>query len=415
MAEMLSTQEVADRLGVKPETVYAYVSRGLLTSRSKPGGRGSVFDAKDVDALLRRGRRARPARSVGSSGGVDSIRTAITLIAGEHYYYRGLDAVELAAQWSFETAATWLWTGEVVADTRFSSPPDSVAAARRAVAALPRHRGLLDVVRVATVAAAVADPVRFDVSPDVAVASAASLIGTVVDAIPGAAGVDSQTSSAGVAVRLWGRLATAPADQPWLDCLDAALVLLMDHGLAASTLAARVAASARADPYAVVTAALGALEGPLHGAASALAHDLLRQARDRGAAAVVSEYLREGRRIPGLGHRIYPGADPRAVALLQRLTQIPAAAPLVEVAGDVVETAARHVELHANVDLALAVLTLASGMPADAGEAIFAIARTVGWVAHALEEYGERPLRMRPSGVYTGPRPPQPVPRVTGR
>lgn len=71
---------------------------------------------------------------------------------------------------------------------------------------------------------------------------------------------------------------------------------------------------------------------------------------------------------------------------------------------------ARQGGLHANVDLALAVLTLSCGMAAEAGETVFAVARTAGWIAHALEEYQERPLRMRPSGHYEGPRPPQPLP-----
>lgn len=71
---------------------------------------------------------------------------------------------------------------------------------------------------------------------------------------------------------------------------------------------------------------------------------------------------------------------------------------------------ARQGGLHANVDLALAVLTVSCGMAAEAGETVFAVARTAGWMAHALEEYQERPLRMRPSGQYHGPRPPQPMP-----
>ncbi|ESU48169.1 Citrate synthase [Streptomyces sp. HCCB10043] len=76
-----------------------------------------------------------------------------------------------------------------------------------------------------------------------------------------------------------------------------------------------------------------------------------------------------------------------------------------------VATTARHAPLHANIDLALAVLSVSRGMAADAGETVFAVSRTAGWIAHALEEYGERPLRIRPSGQYTGPRPPQPLPR----
>jgi citrate synthase len=153
------------------------------------------------------------------------------------------------------------------------------------------------------------------------------------------------------------------------------------------------------------------LEGPLHGAASGLAHRLLLDVLDRGGAApVIAEELRAGRRIPGLGHRLYPGEDPRARALFALLEEVPDAAPALAAARDVVATTARHTPLHANVDLALAVLTVASGMPSTAGETVFAVARTAGWIAHALEEYGERPLRMRPSGRYVGARPPQAPP-----
>ncbi|HBF82952.1 MAG TPA: citrate synthase, partial [Streptomyces sp.] len=111
----------------------------------------------------------------------------------------------------------------------------------------------------------------------------------------------------------WPRLSDVPADGASLDVLDTALSLLADHDLAASTLAARVAASAHAHPYAVVSAGLGVLEGPLHGAASGLAHRMLTEVVDRGSAApVVADHLRTGRRVPGLGHRLYTGEDPRA-------------------------------------------------------------------------------------------------------
>ncbi len=125
---------------------------------------------------------------------------------------------------------------------------------------------------------------------------------------------------------------------------------------------------------------------------------------ERGsAAAVVADHLRAGRRVPGLGHRLYPGEDPRARALFGMLAEVPRAAEALAAAQDVVAATARHASLHANVDLALSVLSVAAGMPAEAGETIFAVARTAGWIAHALEEYEERPMRMRPSGHYRGP------------
>lgn len=402
----LTTKEAAELLGVKPETVYAYVSRGQLSSRRVPGGRGSTFEAAEVEALARRNRR--DSGGTPASGGELAVRTRITLIESDRYYFRGVDATELATRHSYEEVAEWLWTGTLRPGITFTAPESSVATARRAVDALPEHTSPTDRLRVAAIAAAVADPLRFDLSEDAVLGTARSLIPTLVAALPARPG---HRDEGPLAQRLWARLTGRDADEASLRVLDTALALLVDHDLAASTLAVRVAASARAHAYAAVSAGLGVLEGPLHGAASGVAHRLLMDVLDEGdAAAVIADELRAGRRIPGLGHRLYPGEDPRARVLFGLLEDIPRAAPALAAARDIVATTARHTPLHANVDLALAVFTASSGMQATAGETIFAVARTAGWIAHALEEYGERPLRMRPSGHYVGPKPPQPLP-----
>ncbi|MEU9286711.1 citrate synthase [Streptomyces sp. NPDC048275] len=403
----LSTRETAELLGVKPETVYAYVSRGQLSSRRNPGGRGSTFDANEVEALVRRNRRDSGGSS--STTGELSVRTRITLIDKDRYYFRGVDATELAARHSYEEIAEWLWTGELRPGVTFTAPRESVAAARRAVDSLPEHSGPTDRLRVATIAASAADPLRFDLSENAVLGTARTLIPTLVTALPPMR--YDHRDEGPLAHRLWARLTGRTPDEASLRALDTALGLLVDHDLAASTLAVRVAASARAHAYAAVSAGLGVLEGPLHGAASGLAHRLLLDVLDRGTAApVVADELRAGRQVPGLGHRLYPGEDPRARALFALLEEVPSAAPALAAARDIVDTTARHTPLHANVDLALAVLTASSGMSSSAGETVFAVARTAGWIAHALEEYGERPLRMRPSGQYVGLRPPQPLP-----
>ncbi|MDQ1049149.1 citrate synthase [Streptomyces sp. V4I2] len=405
--QRLSTKEAAELLGVKPETVYAYVSRGQLSSRRVPGGRGSTFDAKEVEALARRNRRDGGGSS--GSGGELSVRTRITLIEADRYYFRGVDAIELAARHSYEEVAEWLWTGHPRPGATFTAPEAAVAVARRAVDALPEHAAPTDRLRVAAIAASAADPLRFDLSEEAVLGTARVLIPTLVAALPPV--LHDRGDGGPLAHRLWTRLSGRPADEASLRALDTALALLVDHDLAASTLAVRVAASARAHAYAAVSAGLGVIEGPLHGAAGGLAHKLLLDVLDQGSAVpVIADELRAGRRIPGLGHRLYPGEDPRARALFGLLEQIPGAEPALAAAHDIVATTARHTPLHANVDLALAVLTASSGMPATAAETIFAVARTAGWIAHALEEYGERPLRMRPSGHYVGPRPPQPLP-----
>ncbi|MFB7298449.1 citrate synthase [Streptomyces rubiginosohelvolus] len=404
-APRLTTRQAAELLGVKPETVYAYVSRGQLSSVRAAGGRGSTFDAEEVRALARRSGRRDPS----PVGGDLAFRTGITLIEGDRCYFRGVDATELARHYGYEEVTEWLWTGELRPGARFAAPEPTLAAARRAVEALPAHSGSTDRLRVAVTAAAATDPLRFDLSPEAVLNSARGLIPTLVGALPVLGGPAAEGGS--LAAELWSRLTAEPADAPSLAVLDAALALLVDHDLAASTLAARVAASARAHPYAVVSAGLGVLEGPLHGAASGLAHRLLREAVDRGSAVpVVADHLRTGRRVPGLGHRLYRGEDPRATVLFELLAEVPQAAGALAAAREVVATTARHAPLHANIDLALAVLSVSRGMAADAGETVFAVSRTAGWIAHALEEYGERPLRIRPSGQYTGPRPPQPLP-----
>jgi citrate synthase len=426
----ISTREAARRLGVKPETLYAYVSRGLLGSRRVPGGRGSTYDPAEVAALAARGRAGAEAAGAagagaagseaggpgagGPDGGWGRMRTAVTRIdaATGAYAFRGVDAVALAEAYAYEEIAEWLWTGELRPGTRFTAPPAHLAAASAAASALPADAGPLDRMRVAVTAAGASDPLRFDLAPESVLGCARGLIPTLVEALPpagdgaGAGGLGTGGLATGVPVarRLWGRLSPREPDEASLRALDTALGLLVDHGLAVSTLAVRVAASARAHPYAAVSAGLGALDGPLHGQAGTLAHRMLLEVLERGSAGpVVAAHLRSGRRVPGLGHRLYRGEDPRARLLFARLAEVPAARDALAAARDTLATAARHQPLYANVDLALAVLSVAGGMPAEAGEAVFAVGRTAGWVAHALEEYTEEPLRLRPAGLYVGP------------
>jgi citrate synthase len=212
-----------------------------------------------------------------------------------------------------------------------------------------------------------------------------------------------------LAATLWSRLTARSSTQEDQAALNAALVLLADHDIAASTLAARVAASTRAHPYAVVSAGLAALDGPLHGAASGLAFDLLTDAlRDNDPVRALAGFMRSGRHVPGFGHALYPDGDPRAAALLDLILPAgaePPADPRVAVIRGVLMAMAGRSGPRPNIDFAIASLALLSGMPSDAGEAVFAVARTAGWIAHALEEYADRPLRFRPSGRYAGPGP----------
>ncbi len=207
----------------------------------------------------------------------------------------------------------------------------------------------------------------------------------------------------GIAARLWPKLCPGPPAAGLLDALRAALVLLADHELAASTLAARVAASVRADPYAVVGTGLGAVSGALHGGASLGAETMLAAARSpAGAPRVVGDLLRRGERVPGFGHFVYRAGDPRAGLLLAMTRKAGPASPRLAVADAVLAETHRRALPQPNIDFALAVLARVAGMITGAGEAVFAVARAAGWLAHAMEEYASH-TPLRPRAVYTGP------------
>ncbi|WP_433383415.1 citrate/2-methylcitrate synthase [Actinoplanes sp. CA-142083] len=393
---LLTTEEVAMRLGVKPTTVYAYVSRGMLPSIRNAGGKGSLFAKSDIDAFV--ARRTRPT--------TPAISTGITLIKDGALYYRGQDATLLARTASFESVATLLWTGEREhVDLVPSKELKTLAAAT--IVPLPRSGRITDRLRVIVAAAAAADPLRFDTSPAAVLTTARTMLATMVAALPYSQGVTTaevlrrEQGTIPLAELLWPRLTLRDPTPARQETLNAAMILLADHDIAASTLAARVAASTRAHPYAVVSAGLAALDGPYHGAASGLAYALLKDAMDADPVTTIAARLRDEGLIPGFGHPLYPDGDPRATTLMAMLDDGPVRDTAVQVAEAMLDRSGTH----PNIDFALAALTLQNDMPADAGEAIFAVARTAGWLAHALEEYADRPSRFRPVGQYSGRNP----------
>jgi citrate synthase len=393
----LSADEAARRLGVKRQTLYAYVSRGSLKSRPAASGRGSEFDADEVDALLRRSRAGREAAQE------LTISTAVTALDDGVLRYRGREVPRLAASEPFEAVATYLWTGALAWQPCVPSPPALVAVEGLRDAVPPGAR-LIDRLRLITDMAAIADPLRFDLTPASVVACGRSLLGVLVDGLSSSrrrrvslALPDQPPRADALATRLWPRLSTRTARPGGVRALNGALVLAADHELATSTFAARLAASTRANPYAVVATGLGALDGPLHGTASELVHAILADAEGEGADAAVSRRLRHGDRLPGFGHPLYPDGDPRATALMALLHDAGDAfdATRLAVAGEVLAAVVGRTGLAPNSDFALGAMAFAGGMAPDAGEAVFAIARCAGWLAHALEEYAEAPLRFR--------------------
>ena len=397
MTEWIAAAEAARRLGVKPATLYSYVSRGVLSRQRGPGGKASLFDPDEVAELARRGRPRRPPERTGLV-----IESAITEIAGDRLRFRGQDALGLARERDFEDVCLLLWGG-TPGDGGWRAAPEAVAAGRAAQAALPAGTLPLERLQVIVPALAAADPFRLSLDPPAVMAAGRAILGGMVDCLPLAGRPASSRPGQGLAARLWPRLCPQPPSAGLLAALRAALVLLADHELAASTLAARVAASVQADPYAVVATGLGAVGGALHGGAS-LGAQVMLAAADSPAAAprVVGDLLRRGERVPGFGHFVYRSGDPRAALLLGLVREAVPGSPRLAIADAVLAETRRRSLPEPNIDFALAVLARCAEMITGAGEAVFAVARTAGWLAHALEEYAAR-TPLRPRALYTGP------------
>jgi citrate synthase len=416
VTEWIGAAEAAQRLGIKPASLYSYVSRGVLTPRRGPDGRASLFDAAEIEDLARRGKPRR-----GAGGAELVIESELTEIADDRLRFRGHDAIALATSRSFEEVASLLWTGsfdDPSAKGPWRATGEAIAAGTAAQAALPPDTYPLERLQVIVPAVAATDRLRLHLDRPAVIAAASGLIAAMADCLPAAgpdaalAGDDSAglagDDSAGLAGddSIAGRLATKLCQRRpsagLVAALRAALVLAADHELAASTLAARVAASVRADPYAVVGTGLGTMSGALHGGASLGAEVLLASASGPAdAPRVVGELLRRGERIPGLGHFVYQTGDPRAMLLLDLIRAAAPDSGRLAVAEAVLAEAGRRALPAPNIELALAVLASVAGMVPGAGEAVFAVARTAGWLAHALEEYA-RATPIRPRGVYIG-------------
>jgi citrate synthase len=424
LATSLSAAEAARRLGVKPATLYAYVSRGVLSRGKAADGRGSLFDAAEIERLARRGRPRRPA------GAVDiTVESAITEITADSFRFRGFDVTRLAVSRSFEEIAELLWTGEfrqaratgTGAGEPWRATPAALAVGRGAQAALPARILPLERLQVIVPAMATTDALRLQLDQSAVLAAGRNLIAGMVDCLPSppgsamaasatdapamagtASAADASAADGSIAERLWSRLADRRPSPGLLRALSAALVLLADHELAASTLAVRAAASVRADPYAVVGTGLGAMSGTLHGGASLGAETMLAAAGGPAdVPRVVGELLRRGEKVPGFGHFVYRGGDPRALTLLGLLRRAAPKSGQLAVAEAVLAEVRQKSLPEPNIDFAVATLARVAGMITGAGEAIFAVSRTAGWIAHALEAYtADNPLR--PRAVYTG-------------
>jgi citrate synthase len=380
MADWLTAEQAMERLGVRAQTLYAYVSRGQIHAEPDPGDpRRSRYRSGDIQALTIRKARGRKAASVAQGAiawGEPVLTSHITTVADGRLYYRGHDAVALANSETFEGVARLLRDDDGVAARHRERPPppDGASIRDRAFAALASRAA-----RDAPASGRAAADLAFE---------GATLLDILADAVIG------DTRSGAIHERLgraWG------CGRGGCDLIRRALILLADHELNASTFAARVAASTGASLAASCLAGLATLSGPLHGGLAERVKRLAAEARSIGPREAVAARLAHWPSAPGFGHPLYPDGDPRARALLQGFEP----SREIEHLGRAAEEVTGE---FANVDFALVALAEALSLPDDAPFALFAVARCAGWTAHAIEQIRAGAL-IRPRARYAGPQP----------
>ena len=382
--DLLTAEEAAEHLGVSRATLYAYVSRGLVASEPGPGpSRARRYPRGALDEFRGRRERNRDRELVAHGSlhwGLPLLDSALTLIQDGHLYYRGRDAVELSRSAGFEEVAALLWTGDE-RDAAGLFPGDGSAAGEPEAAEVPIATRLSEHL----VAAADRTLVTLGSPPQATLRAA----GRAVEGLFAAAGAHGDGPLAERLARGWRTDA--------VDDLRAALVLSADHELNVSSFTARCVASADARLEHVLLAALCALRGRRHGGLLERVEDLLDQVDRDGARAAADRAMSDGAELPGFGHPLYPEGDPRGAELLARAGPDAAVDELATLARD-------ELGLLPTLDLGLAAIARARGLPPGGAFALFALGRSAGWVAHAREAWADERL-IRPRSRYVGPLP----------
>lgn len=379
MASWISMNAACAQLGVRPQTVYAYVSRGKIEVMPDPADtRRSLYRAEDVARLAKRKEAGRKHETLAANtlfGAEPSIPTALTAFFRGRPYYRGQDAVALADTATLEDVARLLWDAQQAVDfTPGAGPGPRRAAPAGRLQAFTALAGL----------AATGHSTRGRLTR-VLHSESQALVGQLAASFGAAPG----------SAPLHLRFAQGWKQSPQVaELLRTAMVLLVDHELTSSAFAARITASTGASLPACLLSGLTTLSGPLHGDASGRVQALFADVERQGAEQVLEQHLSAGLPFAGFGHPIYADGDPRAAALLARFEPPEAIARFIA-------QVTRLTGLQPNIDVALAALVAQHRLPEDAAFGLFATARSIGLLAHSLEQLGVAQV-IRPRGRYVG-------------
>ena len=339
--------------------------------------------------------------------------------------YCGYDIHDLARAATFEEVCYLLWHRRLPSRAELGDLQSQLAAARalpepilRLMRSLPPVDGM-DALRTLVSALAHYDRDADDSSPHAnyrkavrLVAQTATLVATW-GRLKAGGGPIAPDAVLGHAANFLYMLTGERPNSTAIKAFDVALILHADHELNASTFAARVAAATLTDIYSAVTAAVGALKGPLHGGANA---EVMKLLLDLGATAtgervdeVIRGMLARKVKIPGFGHRVYHTEDPRATHLRQMsrdLGKRAGSTAWFDMSQRIEALVKSEKKLNPNVDFYSASTYYTLGIPVDLYTPIFAVSRMSGWTAHVLEQYSNNRL-IRPRAEYTGPSYPQ--------
>jgi citrate synthase len=387
----LSAAEAAAFLRVTKPTLYAYVSRGLVRSQPGPDSRARTYNRLDLEQLRERKRiRNKPQVEVAAAlqWGAPLLDSSLTLITNDGPYYRGISALELALSRSFWEVVCWFWSGDWT--LRFV-PAKSAVRWQKGVSD-PFHLQQSWLLERSS-----NDPLGYRLDMPGAGEIGAAIVRQFLAFLTGVADPAIEQAASELAV-CW-RNQPDRAER----VLNTVLVLTLDHELNVSSFTARVVASAGSNLYEVVNAAMCAFSGSRHGRISVKTEQFIRALEaGQSARAVIHARLRAGEEIPGFGHPLYPGGDPRARLIMQLLREeFPA--EFLKIQKRIADSE-RVLGKSANLDLALAAVARVLALPVHSAFHLFALGRTVGWIAHAVEQHKSGAF-IRPRARYVGETP----------
>lgn len=408
-----SGAQAAEFLGVKPATLYAYASRGMIESIPAESGRERSYRLADLIKLRQSSRGFKSSREIDSPAWMGPvIKSAITEIRNDGHCYRGQNAIELARQGCrFEEVAEQLWETEASIKEWQSITPLPVPKYLKQLA--DDDVDYLYLVKALIAAEEIMEPVPRKILSDDLFTTARRLIITMA-LIPALTenrnGYISEAKFPTAQTLLAGldrnrRTGVSPQSNRSTEkaaIINSALVLCADHELNASALAARIAASCDATLYSTLLSALGTFSGSLHGSASRRTENLVSSSlKFKSTNAWLKDYLRNSESIPGFGTDLYEQGDPRAKYLLEAAKAAASKNANLNKLLEIVACVEDKIGSKPNLDIGLAAITYALSLPAGSGSTIFAVSRTAGWIAHAIEQraYGGT---IRPRAKYIG-------------